>query len=138
VKKMSDKIKVFESKQIRTEWDEQEQYDGSLDDLDELNLLMRDTEHSLCIDGTINKQGIIESYFKIIKLEFMYVPKKDYSKIKLRRLLKMFGYKRRSAQLVDSIKRTLGALKLKTYLRGYVPCDIAEIGIDDMVMIRLS
>lgn len=135
---MSDKIKVFESKQIRTEWDEQEQYDGSLDDLDELNLLMRDTEHSLCIDGTINKQGIIESYFKIIKLEFMYVPKKDYSKIKLRRLLKMFGYKRRSAQLVDSIKRTLGALKLKTYLRGYVPCDIAEIGIDDMVMIRLS
>ena len=113
-------------------------FDGSLDDLDELNLLMRDTDNAFHIDGTINEQGVIESYFKIIKLELMYVPDKDYSKIKLRRLLKVFGYKRRSAQLADSIRRTLGALKLKTYLHGYVPCDIAEIGIDDMVMIRLS
>jgi len=68
----------------------------------------------------------------------MYVPNKDYSKIKLRRLLNVFGYKRRSAQLVDGIHRTLGALKLKTYLRGYTPCDVADIGIDRMVMIRLK
>jgi hypothetical protein len=113
-------------------------FDGSLDDLDELNILMRDTDHALCIDGTINEQCVIESYFKIIKLELTHIPNKDYCKIKLRRLLKAFGYKRRSAQLVGSIRRTLGALKLKTHLRGYVPCDIAEIGIDDMVMIRLK
>ena len=113
-------------------------FDGSLDDLDELNILMHDTDHSLCIDGTIDEQGIIESYFKIVKLGLTYIPNKDYSKIKLRRLLKGFGYKRRSAQLVGGIRRTLDALKLKTYLRDYIPCDISEIGMDDMVMIRLK
>lgn len=113
-------------------------FDGALDDIDELNLLMRDTEQSFYIDGTINEQGIIESYFKIIKLELTYVAGRDYRKIKLRRLLKQFGYKRRSAQLVAGIQRTLNALALKTYLRDYIPCDIAEIDIDEMVMIRLK
>lgn len=111
---------------------------GFLDDVDELNLLMRDTDHAFCVDGTINEQGIIESYFKIIKLKLTYAPNKEYCKIKLRRLLKVFGYKRRSVHLVKGIQRTLNALKLKTYLRGYLPCDIADIGIDDMIMIRLS
>jgi hypothetical protein len=97
---------------------------------------MRDTGHMFCVDGVLNEQCIIEEYFKIIKLELAYGKGKDYRKIKLRRLLKVFGYKRRSVQLVDNIRRVLGALKLKTYLRDYVPCDIAKIGIDDMVMIR--
>ena len=111
---------------------------GFLDDVDELNLLMRDTDHAINIDGTINEQGITESYFKIIKLKLTYLPNKEFCKIKLRRLLKVFGYKRRSAHLVNGIQRTLRALKLKTYLRGYVPCDIAKIDIDDVIMIRLS
>lgn len=113
-------------------------YDGALSDVDELNILMCDTEHAFYVDGSINEQGIIESYFKIIKLGLTYVEGKDYRKIKLRRLLRQFGYKRRSAQLVEYIQRTLVALGLKTYLKGYAPCNIAEIGIDDMVMIRLN
>lgn len=113
-------------------------YDGTLDELDELNLLMRDTSHMLYIDGVLNEQGVVEEYFKIIKLELVYSKGKDYRKIKLRRLLKAFGYKRRSTKLVDGIRRTLDKLELKTYLRGYVPCDIAEIGIDDTVIIRVK
>ena len=112
-------------------------FDGSLDDLDELNLLLLDTDSSLCFDDTINEQGIIESYFKIIKLSLTYVPGRSYYKIKLRTLLKWFGYKKRSLQIVNGIRRTLISLGLKTYLRDYMPCDIAEIGIGDMVMIRL-
>lgn len=113
-------------------------FDGADDDFDELNILMSDTEHAFFLDGSINEQGIIESYFKIIKLSLTYVEGKDYRKIKLRRLLKRFGYKRRSAQLVEYIERTLRALGLETYLRGRVPCNTAEIDIDDMVMIRLK
>jgi len=112
--------------------------DGALSDIDELNILMRDTEHTFCIDGSINEYGIIESCFKIIKLELTYVEGKDYRKIKLRRLLKKFGYKRRSSQLIEHIQRTLTALGLKTFLKGHVPCNIEEINIDDMVMIRLK
>lgn len=111
---------------------------GALSDIDELNILMRDTEHAFFVDGSINEQGIVESYFKIIKLGLIYIEGKEYRKIKLRRLLKKFGYKRRSAQLLEYIQRTLAVLGLKTYLKGYVPCDIAEIDIDDMVMIRLE
>ena len=113
-------------------------FDGSLDDLDELNILMSDTESPFSLDGGINEQDIIESYFKIVKLELSYVPNRDYSKIKLRTLLKAFGYKRRSSQLVANIQRTLKTLQLKTYLKGYERCNIAEISIDAMVMIRLS
>lgn len=105
-------------------------------EFDELNLLMSDTEHAYCIDGGLNERGIIESYFKIVKLSLTHIEGCDFKKIKLRRLLKVFGYSRRSPQLVACIKRTLSALKLNTYLKGYVPCDICEIDIDDVVMIR--
>lgn len=113
-------------------------HDDKLEDLDELNILMRDTEHAFCVDGSINEQGLIESYLKIIKLSLTYVEGIEYRRIKLRRLLKKFGYKRRSPQLVNYVQRTLAALGLRTYLRGYVPCDISEIDIDDMIIIRLK
>lgn len=113
-------------------------HDGALSDIGELNILMQDTKHAFCIDGSINEQGIIENYFKTIKLGLTYIEGKDYHKIKLRRLLKRFGYNHRSIQLVAHIKKTLTALGLKTYLRGYIPCNIAKVNIDDMVMIRLK
>lgn len=107
-------------------------------ELDELNLLMSDTEHAYCVDGALDEQGIIESYFKIVKLSLTHIEGCDFKKIKLRRLLQIFGYKRRSPQLVACIKRTLSALELNTYLKGYVPCDVSEIDINDMIMIRLK
>lgn len=111
--------------------------DGGRSEIDELNILMRDSDHQFIVENISKQQGIIESYFKTIKLGLRYVEGRKYRKIKLRRLLRKFGYKRRSAQLVAHIKWTLSALELKTYLRGYVPCDIAKINIDDVVIIRL-
>jgi len=111
-------------------------YDCTLDELDELNLLMKDLEY--CdIDGSVNEQGVIESYFKIIKLQLTYTPDKEYRKIKLRTLIGRFGYKRRSAKLIIYIDEALKSLGLVTYLRGYVPCNVAEIKIEDTVIIRL-
>ena len=113
-------------------------FDGLMSDIEALNILLKDTEHALDMNGTVNEQGIIERYFKVIKLELTYAEGREFCKIKLRRLLKKFGYKRRSAQLVATIKSTLQTLELKTYVKGYVLCDIAEIGIDEMIMIRLK
>lgn len=113
-------------------------YEGDLSDIDELNILLSDTEHAFSVNGTINEQDLIERYFKIIKLELTYIEGKGYRKIKLRRLLKQFGYKRRSTQLLERMERTLTALELRTYLRGFATCDIAKISIDDTIMIRLS
>jgi len=106
-------------------------------DIDELNLLMRDTEVSFYTEKESAAQDVIESYFKIIKLELLYIPDLKCRKIKLRRLLKRFNYKRRSVKLVANIRRTLNTLELKTYLRGYVPCDITDVSINDMIMFRL-
>ena len=112
-------------------------FDGTPNDLDELNLLMRDMGESFYIKSESMEQDIIESYFKIIKLELKYIPNLNHRKVKLRRLLKRFNYKRRSVKLVTNIKQTLSTLELKTYLKDYVLCDIADISIDDMIMIRL-
>lgn len=77
------------------------------------------------------------TYFKIIKLKLMYseVP---YRKIKLRTLLKDFGYKRRTPELIKSINNALNALELVPYLKGYNDCDLYNIKLDDMIMIRLG
>lgn len=72
---------------------------------------------------------------KIIKLNLMYTPRIDHKKIKLRTLLKEFGYERRSAKFVDSVNRTLKNLGLETYLKKYKKCDIK---INDVIIIRLE
>lgn len=77
------------------------------------------------------------AYFKYIKLKLLYSGN-GYQRIKLRTLLKEFGYKRRSAALMESINRTMQALHLQAYLKQHEPCDLEEISIDQMVIIRLK
>ena len=107
-------------------------------EIDELDLILRDVEPNYVLLNPCYEHDIILRFFKIIQLELFYIPNKDYYKIKLRRLLKRFGYKRRSSSLIQHITQTLTVLSLTPYLRGYASCDIATIDIDTMVMIRLK
>jgi hypothetical protein len=107
-------------------------------DMDELDLIMRDINPNQTLLTTVQEHNCLVHFFKVIRLELLYVENKDFYKIKLRRLLKRFGYKRRSAAFIQDLTRTMSMLSLKPYLRGYVPCDLAKINIDDMVMIRLK
>ncbi|MGC7872102.1 hypothetical protein ACPUYX_11305 [Desulfosporosinus sp. SYSU MS00001] len=113
------------------------EYDCTLHELDELNILMQDIDYS-SNNEELNEQGIIESFFKIIKLELTYTPNKAYRKIKLRTLIARFGYKRRSANLIGYIDEALKSLGLAIFLRGHVPCSIEEINLDDTIIIRLE
>jgi len=108
------------------------------DDEDELDLIMRDVDPDYVLLNPTYAQDFILQYFKIIRLELVYIEGRSYCKIKLRRLLKYFGYKRRSQALVQSINHALTLLSLTTYSKGYISCDIASIDIDDMIMIRLK
>lgn len=76
------------------------------------------------------------AYFKLIKLQLMYSGI-ECRKIKLRTLLRDFGYKRRTAELVNKINSALEALGLLTYLKNREQCHIGYVDIDDMIMIRL-
>ena len=77
------------------------------------------------------------SYFKFTRLSLLYSGI-EYRRLKLRTLLKVFGYRRRSEQLMQKIHAAMDSLQLQAYLKGYVACDLAEIQIDQMVMIRLK
>lgn len=84
----------------------------------------------------IEDEELLKLYFKNIYLHLNFNDDCKYRKIKLRSLLKMFGYKRRSDQLVKNIERTLDTLQIKTYLRGNEPCTIGSASLDDMIIFK--
>ena len=112
--------------------------EGFLDCADELNLILQEIGSEFSLGESNYEQGVIESYFKIFKLRLTYTPGTDFCKIKLRNLIGRFGYRRRTASLVDCINRTLKSLGLKVYLRGWEPCDIGTVPLGDIIVIRLK
>jgi len=84
-----------------------------------------------------DNEYVFGAYFRVIKLQLLY-SRISYRKIKLKNLLRDFGYKRRTTELVASINNALHMLGLKTYLKDHEPCSIADVSIHDMIMIRLK
>lgn len=108
------------------------------DALDKLVLFLSDSGDKFQALSPEFEQSIIWHYFKVVRLELSYIEGKDYHKIKLRRLFKQFGYKRRSSALLQNIQSVLDELSLQTHLKGRISCNIADVDIDDMIMIRLK
>ena len=100
----------------------------------EAELILREVDSTIEADTGADYFG---AYFKLIWLQLMYSGI-SYRKIKLRTLLHDFGYKRRTEALTSSMIHALNALELVTYLRNYEVCDIRDVKLDDMIMIRLS
>lgn len=100
----------------------------------EAELILKEVENAEFY--TDEEEDCFTAYFKLIWFQLMYSGI-SYRKIKLRNLLRNFGYKRRTSQLINSINNALNALKLKTYRRDYEECDICNAGLDDMIIIRL-
>lgn len=107
-------------------------------EMQEINKVLKEIGSNYTIKEDCEDQQYIEAFFRYIKLRLTYTPKVSYVNLKLRTLLWDFGYKRRTSHLIDNISRTLKALKLETYLRNYEKCNIADIKLDDMIMIRLK
>ena len=103
------------------------------EEYEEDQLIMREFQ----IEKSESEPDYFGAYFKYIKLKLLYSGN-VYHRIKLRTLLKNFGYKRRSTALMERINRTMQALHLQAYLKQHEPCDLAEISIDQMVIIRLE
>lgn len=110
-------------------------YESDNETLDEVQVIMWEMgECGLMLDeGNYDRLG---AYFKLIKLQLMYSGI-TCKKIKLRTLLKDFGYKRRTADLVSRINRAFSALGLVTYLKKRKQCNIGQVKLDDMIIIRL-
>ena len=90
----------------------------------------------------------VETYITVIGVFFdfiasfyqwniLYGKGNNYVKIKLRSLLKQYGYKRRSPLLLQHINGCLRFYRLEVTLRGGVPCSIEEVGLDQMLIFRV-
>jgi hypothetical protein len=108
------------------------------DDVDVINKILDDLGSQYQIDNGLGENNIIEAFFRIIKLKLSYTAKTDFIKIKLRTLLAHFGYQRRSKPFIVAVTRTLKNLNINTYLSGYIPCQIQDIRLDDMIIFRLK
>lgn len=79
----------------------------------------------------------IDLFFKMKRLQILYMDGQDYVRMKLRTMLKAYGYKRRTKELLKYFRECLMFYHMQTYLRGNVECDIGEIGLDEMITIRV-
>lgn len=79
----------------------------------------------------------LDLFFKFLRFRILFCGNQSYARIKLRTLLKVYGYKRRSTKLMEHIQKCLTFFHLKPYLRGTL-CEIDEISLDDMITFRVS
>ena len=108
---------------------------------EEFSVICRDMEHlgheieTRYFTGEFSK---FDLFFKSVRLRILYINTKNfYIRIKMRTLLKSYGYKRRSQNLVLHMKRCMEFYHLEATLRGGVPCSVADVDIDDMLTINI-
>lgn len=79
----------------------------------------------------------LDFFFKNVRLRILYGNGKDYVRIKRRRLMSRYGYKRLSPALVEHFNLCTYFYHLQPYLRDGVECRIEDTGIDEMIIFRV-
>lgn len=76
-------------------------------------------------------------FFMIMRLRILFVTEQKYVRMKLRTLLKNYGYKRRSDAITAHIRDCLMFYHIQPYLRNGEECNIRDISLDDMITFRI-
>lgn len=93
--------------------------------------------------GILNDENFVtddfnfDLFFKSLRVRILYIGDKNFARMKLRTLLAVYGYKRRSSGLVRYLQDCLLFYRIQTFLRGNVSCDVEEINLDDMITFRV-
>lgn len=95
-------------------------------------------------DGTLDISDLmrddfdLDLFFKRLRVQILYLGKKDYVRMKLRTLIAAYGYQRRSKEFVRFLKIRLVFYHIQTALRGNELCDVETIdSLDDMITFRV-
>ncbi|WP_315451863.1 hypothetical protein [uncultured Selenomonas sp.] len=95
-------------------------------------------------DGTMDVSALmrddfnLELFFKKLRVQILYLGKKDYARMKLRTLMAEYGYQRRSKDFVRFLKIRLIFYHIQTALRGNEICDVETMdSLDDMITFRV-
>lgn len=95
-----------------------------------------DVNKCLYEEDFISENVNIDLFFKNMRIQILYGGGNDYSKIKLRNLLKQYGYKKRNPKLVEHIKRCIKFYNLDVTLKGGEKCDIETVPLDEVLIFR--
>ena len=80
----------------------------------------------------------LDLFFKRLRVQILYLGKKDYARMKLRTLIAAYGYQRRSKEFVRFLKIRLVFYHIQTALRGNELCDVETMdSLDDMITFRV-
>ena len=79
----------------------------------------------------------VDLFFKLLRLRILYVNEKKYVRMKLRTLLKEYGYKRRSDLLLQYLRDRLMFYHIQTFVKGGIICDICDINLDETIIFRV-
>ena len=95
-------------------------------------------------DGTLDVSDLmrddfdLDLFFKRLRVQILYLGKKDYVRMKLRTLIAVYGYQRRSKEFVRFLKIRLVFYHIQTALRGNELCDVETVdSLDDMITFRV-
>lgn len=95
-------------------------------------------------DGTLDISDLmrddfdLDLFFKRLRVQILYLGKKDYVRMKLRTLIAAYGYQRRSKDFVRFLKIRLVFYHIQTALRGNELCDVETMdSLDDMITFRV-
>ena len=77
-------------------------------------------------------------FFKSVRIRCLYGMGKEYVRIKLRTLLAVYGYRRRSRLLIRHMQRCMEFYHLKATLRGGTDCDLSTCSLDQMLTFRVE
>lgn len=95
------------------------------------------SNRALQVDQVISDFKDLDLFFKNMRIRILYGQGHDYVRIKLRNLLKQYGYKRRTKGLLQHINWCMILYDLEATLRGGVPCSIEEVDLDQMLTFRV-
>ena len=95
-------------------------------------------------DGTLDISDLmrddfdLDLFFKRLRVQILYLGKKDYVRMKLRTLIAAYGYQRSSKEFVRFLKIRLVFYHIQTALRGNELCDVETMdSLDDMITFRV-
>lgn len=88
-------------------------------------------------DAYVGDCAGLDLFFKNTRLRILYGNGQGYVKIKRRTLMACYGYKKMTPALAEHLEQRAWFYHLKSYVRDYQECRIADAGIDEMIIFRV-
>ena len=96
------------------------------------------SDETLDVSDLMRDDFDLDLFFKKLRVQILYLGKKDYVRMKLRTLIAAYGYQRRSKEFVRFLKIRLVFYHIQTALRGNELCDVETMdSLDDMITFRV-